>query len=568
MCELVDELKKLKKSSDESIDNEKSFSVFKQYMHVERQVQKDLEKIVAQSKHQKKALILVCGNVGDGKSHIISYLKNAKHILDGFVIHNDATESYSRHQTEKEALAKVISAFSDDNIDSDFNSKVIVAINLGVLSNFIYSDEGEKFSQLREYVEENKILVDGNCEPTENTQGVFSHVNFGDYHLYRLNNETVDSPYINEILKRIFNNLDDNPFYKSYKDCSYCPHATNCPVKINYETLQNHNVKNGVISILIEAIIKDKLIVSTRELLNFIYDIVVHPDFNPDVYKGDFYWDYLMPNLLYGHSDMSELLSHISKYDLINTRRENLDEIITEFINSNNPLKLLAKYISENACCDAIQNNCKQISKKENKSRILILFLHLLKIAPISKEIQTTNDEYYEFVHYLYSSNKGVVNQIRKLSRMVEECVYKATASNDKEKIVLKKYGDKYSVSTKLSINIGKNLLSSETENLVFDKFSEKIKLSFYVNFEGQRNDEEIYIDYELYDMLIKIHNGYRVSAKEKSYYATFFSFVEKMIMHSNYKSELYINVFENGNSMSYKLLNDEDYGYEFGENR
>ena len=52
--------------------------------------------------------------------------------------------------------------------------------------------------------------------------------------------------------------------------------------------------------------------------------------------------------------------------------------------------------------------------------------------------------------------------------------------------------------------------------------------MSFYVNFEGQRNDEEIYIDYELYDMLIKIHNGYRVSAKEKSYYATFFSFVEK----------------------------------------
>ena len=47
-----------------------------------------------------------------------------------------------------------------------------------------------------------------------------------------------------------------------------------------------------------------------------------------------------------------------------------------------------------------------------------------------------------------------------------------------------------------------------------------------------------------------------------------FFSFVEKMIMHSNYKSELYINVFENGNSMSFKLLNDEDYGYEFGENR
>lgn len=566
MCELVDELKKLKKSSDESIDNEKSFSAFKQYMHVERQVQKDLEKIVAQSKQQKKALILVCGNVGDGKSHMISYLKNAKKVLDGFVIHNDATESYSRHQTEKEALAKVISAFNDDNIDSDLDSKVIVAINLGVLSNFIYSEEGENFSKLRKYVEENKILVDGNFEPAEKSQEVFSHVNFGDYHLYRLNNETVDSPYINEILKRIFNEVDDNPFYKSYKACCDCQHSTNCPVKINYETLQDYNVKNGVINILVEAIIKDKMIVSTRELLNFIYDIVVHPDFNSDAFEGFLNLDYLMPNLLYGHSDMSELLSHISKYDLMNTRRENLDEIITEFINSNNPFKLFAKYISENTCCEAIQNNYNSISKKENKYLVLISFLRLLKIAPINKEIQTTNNEYYEFVNYLYSSNKGVASQIKKLSRMVEECVYKATGSNDKEKIILKKYGDRYSVSTKLSITIGKNLLFPETERFVFDKFSEKIKLSFYVSSEGQRNNEEIYIDYELYDMLIKIHNGYRVSAKEKSYYATFFSFVEKMIMHSNYKSELYINVFENGDSMSYKLLNDEDYGYEFGE--
>jgi len=46
MCKLVEELQKLKKSSNESIDNEQNFSDFKKYMRVKRQVEKDLEAII------------------------------------------------------------------------------------------------------------------------------------------------------------------------------------------------------------------------------------------------------------------------------------------------------------------------------------------------------------------------------------------------------------------------------------------------------------------------------------------------------------------------------------------
>ena len=216
MCELIDELKKLKKSSSESIDNEKSFTSFKSYMHIERPLQVDLEQIIVNAKSNPKALILVCGNVGDGKSHLISYLKNEKKILDNFAIHNDATESYRRNQTERQALAEALLAFSDDNIDDDSKSKVIVAINLGVLSNFIYSEEGKKFSRLRQYVESNRILVDEDYTSFDEEQSVFFHVNFGDYHLYQLNNGTVESPYISEIFNKVFGADENNPFYQKY----------------------------------------------------------------------------------------------------------------------------------------------------------------------------------------------------------------------------------------------------------------------------------------------------------------------------------------------------------------
>lgn len=58
MCKLVEELQKLKKSSNESIDNEQNFSDFKKYMHVKRQVEKDLEAIINLTKSCPKALVL------------------------------------------------------------------------------------------------------------------------------------------------------------------------------------------------------------------------------------------------------------------------------------------------------------------------------------------------------------------------------------------------------------------------------------------------------------------------------------------------------------------------------
>lgn len=68
VCPLVDELKRLKKSSSEAVDNDEEFSPFKMYMHIHRSLEDDLIKKIEQAKESiGKSLILVCGNVGDGK---------------------------------------------------------------------------------------------------------------------------------------------------------------------------------------------------------------------------------------------------------------------------------------------------------------------------------------------------------------------------------------------------------------------------------------------------------------------------------------------------------------------
>lgn len=66
-------------------------------MHVERKIQTDLERILVKNKElNSSSLILLCGSVGDGKSHLLAYLKeNKPELLEGYQIFNDATESFS-----------------------------------------------------------------------------------------------------------------------------------------------------------------------------------------------------------------------------------------------------------------------------------------------------------------------------------------------------------------------------------------------------------------------------------------------------------------------------------------
>ena len=112
------ELKRLQDSSQEAIENANAFSQFKKYMHVERKIQTDLERILVKNKElNSSSLILLCGSVGDGKSHLLAYLKeNKPELLEGYQIFNDATESFSPNKNAMETLEEILQDFSDQSI--------------------------------------------------------------------------------------------------------------------------------------------------------------------------------------------------------------------------------------------------------------------------------------------------------------------------------------------------------------------------------------------------------------------------------------------------------------------
>lgn len=280
ICKFVDELNKLRKSSSESIDNVEKFDDFKKYMHVTRKLEEDLIEILKKvNESGKKTLVLLCGSAGDGKSHLLSYLKNEEKLLDEYEVYNDATESSSPSKTAIETLNEALEGFSDENLMLP-GKNIILAINLGVLSNFIESEYGSSYNQLYKYVNRNNILTNQINDNGYNDGSNFQYVSFSDYHMYSLMQDGAKPTYIESIMEKIFVPSEENPFYVNSKRCIQCPISQKCPVKHNYEFLGNEIHRKYVADALVEIMIKEKEILTTREILNFIYDILVAHSFS------------------------------------------------------------------------------------------------------------------------------------------------------------------------------------------------------------------------------------------------------------------------------------------------
>ena len=89
----IQTLSQLKESSKHAIIDGEVYALnkLKEYLHVQREVELRLSNIIEAAQVVNKAqLILVCGNVGDGKSHVLSYL-NKKILSNNSPITSEVT---------------------------------------------------------------------------------------------------------------------------------------------------------------------------------------------------------------------------------------------------------------------------------------------------------------------------------------------------------------------------------------------------------------------------------------------------------------------------------------------
>ena len=570
---LIQELSKLKESSKEAVEGLNAFSKFKTYMHVNRYVQDELQQIIlAADKEDSAQLILVCGSVGDGKSHIISYFKN-KHpnVMSNFTLHNDATESLEPNKTSMDTLNDVLDNFSDEKIGTS-TEKLILAINLGTLNNFIDSEYGKRFTVLQKYVENKKILEKSIIENRFDSSSNIQFINFSDYNLYTLKDGKVQSKYIKELINKITNPSEVNDFYNSYKEnCSNCKNKDKCPIKANYELISEDNVQNAIVDLLVQCIIKKKIIISTRALLNFMYDLIIarsYIDVNSPMFKdkigklkNEEYINSLTPNIIFNHKELSFIFNALSSLDPLNVRNEKVDDFIIKFNNSIELIEFFDQYIDyPKGYIEKINNiNFYELEGRRIKTNLLKLFIRSYYLCG-KGDLFSLNDEVYEnFIKYLYFWNKGDKAKLIGLYGEIKDGILKWNGEAEKNhiNIFVGKNQVKYKVSEEIE-------LKADASNLPNNKDSELIKFLTEINvrYKIDKLDDScgIDIDYSLYELLIRVGNGYRPNKKDKNHFIKFIEFINKIEYSGSQNSRLTFTEKNREKNKKYRLEFDEEF--------
>lgn len=569
VCALVDELNRLRKSSGDSIDNDKNFDDFKKYMHIKRPVEDDLKDILrCINASNRKTLVLICGSAGDGKSHMLSYLKNSdeEHLLSEYRIHNDATESSSPNKTAIETLNEVLDDFSDQNICAD-GKNLILAINLGVLNNFIESEYGKRFGKLRTYVEEHCILSTKIIENGYDKDSNFQHVSFADYQLYTLSENGADSKYIQQILKKIFGSIPENPFANAYfNECSKCPLQMKCAVRYNFSFLQNENIQNYISSLLVMTIIKKKEILTTREILNYFYDITVPQNFsysslsevlaNTETAIKSFLKE-ITPELIFEQIGVSELMDYIRDYDPVLHRDELGDDFAVEFYVSTDITPIMKKDLDDIIygkflLADEIVNVIN--IDKNIKSHIFRL---LLRIRTMKTD--TFNDDVYDkFVKELFIFNSGRRKKLGELYDDVEKAFLQWSGTDTDNHPCLDQNNQQYSIYEKVDFEEDLSVIPESTDKNELQRFIPELKVGFV----NERSNDNIVlnIDFSLYRMIYQLNRGYIHTIDDINKHADFISFVERMLKTGKAKQEVFI-VASSGEKYTLKKTK---FGYKF----
>lgn len=554
---LLKEFNKLKDSSKESIENIGEFSRYKEYLHVERKVQIDLENKLNQRKDLNQSnLILLCGSVGDGKSHLLAYLKESKkELLENYQILNDATESFSPSKDAIETLEEILIDFSDEKISTS-NKKIILAINLGILHNFItHKREDQTYTRLEKLIEKSELFSSNKITPCYSEE-FLDLISFSDYHPYELTKKGAESYFFSTILERIFSPSNQNPFYVSYKEDLSRNFRT--MLHENFAFLQNKFVQVQIVQLVIETIVKYKLVISSRAFLNFIADLIIPEsqisinflNFNEKIEQS-------VPSLLFKRKERSYILQKIYELDPIHIRDAEIDHLIIDLNTSNNSINTINNYIS-----DPNYRNWLELGKESNNLLSFSTFSEfIVRLAFLTNKdfsLKNKSNPYNEYLLNLYALNTGNKKEIRDLYAKIKEVIYMWKGSPTKDYIYISKKSDTIKIAQKLNLIPD---ISHITEINIekIENFKPVLSIVYRINPEQKIILE---IDYILFELLEKTLNGYCPNKNDEDDAIKFIEFIDKLMQHGEKNKELLIHYLQD--SKIYKLYKDEFSSFTF----
>lgn len=436
-----------------------------------------------------------------------------------------------------------------------------------------------------------KILESVIADEVSPDDHIFRYVNFSDYHMYQLTEQGPKSDYIKGIFQKVTQNTVDNPFYQAYlRDLEEDREsASKNPIIQNYDLLQHEDVQDRIIALLIQVMVKEKLIISTRALLDFVYNLLVpsvmenmsHNQIIEYVQEQDFkdYVACLLPFQIFEKVDASAIHRAIDQINPTRIRTEQMDRYLIEFKSLKEGAGLFANHINVSRLPylskSIFQNSPWRNSdgKEQNfKKRLIKLFVYLYYFLPKEEHSFFVDETYEQFMRYLFYWNKRDISKLANLYKgEVRDAIYKwnGEANGDLVYVQIGQPQTQYHALQKLEIDphIDKRSVLSHSELF---KFLTMMTIQFKtknVTYESDATVPSIDVDYSLYALIIRIKNGYRPNKKDKFQFIKFVEFIEKLNNSGNQKNEIIFESKQFGKSTRYRLQYDETFDqYSFME--
>lgn len=555
-------INKLKISSSEAIDHPDQFDFYKKYMHVDRKIDHDVKKILKERTSQRKNLVLICGDVGDGKSHLLATLKNSEqNLIQNYSIINDASESDTPFETALETLERKLAGFSDELLDQQTNQDhVIVAVNMGILNNFIYNEHSEyHFEALKKFIEESGIFT--NEVVMEESNGVFDLVSFGDYHIYELTNDKPTSEFFTDILEKITSNSDDNPYWYAFKKDQEL--KVNSIIHQNFRLLMIPEVKAAIVQLLIKVNIVDKVSISSRDFFDIIADLLIPSDFENELqWTEEEFLERTLPTLLFSNTSNSKVFTKLKKYNPINSRNEEIDQLVIELNTLDEQVHNLIDLIKSDEVKNLLLTTYNEQLNESTKTDSFVIQYTIFRYLTDQKFYNQIEEvTYTQFIKYLYEYNRKNIRGYKGLFEEVKNAVYKwqGNPKKDLNQILLTNDNDQYLFSQKLELKFAFDR-HEVIDDQVLKAFQNQIELAYRV----KNSIEKIELDYSLYHLLNSVNEGYRPNKSDKEKAINFTQFITRLMENGDKDEE--ITIYSKKSKNQFKLCIDDFGDFEFTE--
>lgn len=546
-------MSRLNESSKEAVESaELPLSSLKQYLHVERPIEKKLIQMLQQP--AQKRLTLLIGSVGDGKSHILSHLQSAEpELMNRYKnkIWNDATESLSPRKTAMETLLEKLIPFSDQHLNEG-SEEFVLAINLGVLHKFLYDfvsslDTHYTFDSLISYIEQSGIFENEISQAGQHDY--FSMVSFSDYPMYELTKGGVESNFLVEILSKMFDTSEENPFYLAYQED--INRGIDSIIHRNFLLMSNQQMRRNFVNIIARSLLKEKTVFSMRQFFNLIYEIMIPGNWT-NISKQKIVLETLLIHGLHQKiftiQNDSPISVMLRNEDPIAYRSEEVDEIILQINLESDVSGFISKFDELTRQTYNLDLLDRELVTEYTQSLLRLLYLS----NPREMNIKQTTVE--SFSKYLFAYYTGQKYELKTLYEKFENALMLWFGFKKDQKKYLfdtnAKISKRYRIAKPVSFTLDPISMAVKNEDEVV-QFRNSLLIQFAVGERKQRIKLEI--DYKMFHLITKIDQGYQPSKIDFDDAIRFSEFANAIRTYNSNNEEVLIYVVQTGETFVLK---------------